>query len=194
MWASVTDLDDHVVLLDERDTPLGTHPRATVHTVDTPRHLAFSCYLFNAAGQVLLTRRALSKSTWPGVWTNSCCGHPRVQETFEHAIARRLDHELGVRAQDLRCVLPDFGYTARDVSGVLENEFCPVFTAQLVHPDRDVVPNPSEVSDWRWAAWEDVVSATQAAPFVFSPWAVQQIGLLQTSSLTPTGGATWRRE
>ena len=65
-----------VVLLDEHAQPIGTAPKASVHHRETPLHLGFSCYLFDPAGRVLLTQRALSKATWPGVWTNSYCGHP----------------------------------------------------------------------------------------------------------------------
>ena len=137
MAALSTDLDssvDHVVLLNPDREPVGSAPRAYVHTRDTPLHLAFSLYVFNEAGEVLLTRRALTKTTWPGVWTNTCCGHPRPGEEMSAAITRRLDHELGMEITDLECVLPDFGYRATDASGLVENEFCPVFRAR--RPDR----------------------------------------------------------
>ena len=70
--------------------------RAAVHHGNTPRHRAFSVYLIDTAGHVLLTRRSLSKLTWPGVWSNSCCGHPRPGETDVAAIHRRVREELGV--------------------------------------------------------------------------------------------------
>jgi isopentenyl-diphosphate delta-isomerase len=63
----MTTTEELVVLVDEDGTVVGTAPKATVHTVDTPRHLAFSCHVTNAAGEILITRRALSKKTWPGV-------------------------------------------------------------------------------------------------------------------------------
>jgi len=83
-------VSDDVVLVDDAGTPLGSAPRIDVHTEATPLHLAFSTYLFNALGEVLLTRRALGKKTWPGVWTNSCCGHPRPSESLEDAARRRI--------------------------------------------------------------------------------------------------------
>jgi isopentenyl-diphosphate delta-isomerase type 1 len=187
MAALSTDLDasvDHVVLLSTDREPVGSAPRAYVHTRDTPLHLAFSLYVFNESGEVLLTRRALTKTTWPGVWTNTCCGHPRPGEDMSAAIARRLDHELGMEITDLECVLPDFGYRATDASGLVENEFCPVFRAHVrihpesSHPNDPPLANPDEVLDWKWWKWNDVIEAARLTPFVFSPWSVQQMAQL----------------
>ncbi len=152
----------------------------TVHSRDTPLHLAFSLYLFDDAGRLLLTRRALGKTTWPGVWTNSCCGHPRPGEATEDAIRRRVEDELGLEVAELASALPDFRYRARDASGVVEYEICPVFTGRLVHPKGDLLPNPDEVMDWKWVTWEDLTAAARLTPFVFSPWAVLQVAELAT--------------
>ena len=88
---------EHVILLDEQDKPTGMLEKYAAHTLDTPLHLAFSCWLFNEQGQFLVTRRSLSKKAWPGVWTNSVCGHPQQGETFEQAVTRRCHFELGDR-------------------------------------------------------------------------------------------------
>ena len=78
---------EHVILLDKQDKPSGMLEKYAAHTLDTPLHLAFSCWLFNEQGQLLVTRRSLGKKAWPGVWTNSVCGHPQTGETFEQAVA-----------------------------------------------------------------------------------------------------------
>jgi len=169
------DLDELVVLLADDGTPIGTRAKADVHDQSTPLHLAFSLYLFDADDRLLLTRRALGKRTWPGVWTNTCCGHPGPGEDAEDAVRRRVGQELGIELAELTCVLPDFAYTAVDASGVVENEICPVFAARTLHPYADPVANPGEVMDWRWGQWQDIVGSVAATPYVFSPWSVLQV-------------------
>lgn len=185
MAGPLTDIeyaDDVVVLLDEGGSPIGVHAREEVHTDATPLHLAFSLYLFDDSGRVLLTRRALNKRTWPGVWTNSCCGHPRPGEEMASSIERRLGYELGMELSELECVLPDFAYRATDASGIVENEVCPVYRAYAVHPEVLFAPNSDEVMDWKWVAWDDLSSSIRGTPFLFSPWACAQVALLESGS------------
>ncbi len=170
---------DVVVLLDDDAVPIGTAPRATVHSTDTPLHLAFSCHLLDDDGRLLITRRALSKKTWPGVWTNSFCGHPRPGETFEQAVRRHADHELGLDVDEIAPVLPDFRYRAVDAAGVVENEVCPVFTARLAATRRTPTPNPDEVAELVWVEVADVLSVVERAPWALSPWLVAQVDALR---------------
>ena len=163
---------DLVVLVDEAGREVGTADRLSVHGPDTPLHRAFSLYLFDDHGRVLITRRALSKTTWPGVWTNACCGHPRPGEALTDAARRRLGEELGLTVSDLEVVLPDFRYRAVDASGVVEHELCPVLVGRA---QGELRPDPTEVAEHAWVAWEDLVLAARATPQVYSPWAVLQL-------------------
>ncbi|QGU01583.1 Isopentenyl-diphosphate Delta-isomerase [Corynebacterium kalinowskii] len=166
-----------VVLVAQDGTPTGTAPKASVHTTDTPLHLAFSCYVRNSEGHLLITRRSLHKLTWPGIWTNSMCGHPAPGESFEDAIQRRATTELGLPAGsliDVRPVLPDFSYRATDSSGIVEWEICPVFQAKLA-PGSEVAPFDREVDSYEWVDPAALISAVQSAPFAFSPWMVEQL-------------------
>jgi len=167
---------EQVTLLAEDGTAVGVLPKSEVHTSDTPLHLAFSCYVLDPAGRLLLTRRALTKRTWPGVWTNSFCGHPQPGEEMADAVRRHGLHELGLRVDELRLPLPDYRYRAVDASGIVENEICPVHVTVL---DQDPVANPGEVSEWEWVEPAAVAEAVALAPFAFSPWLVEQLPLLR---------------
>src|SRR3954454_24558691 len=111
---------ESVVLVADDGTPLGTADKSVIHDGDTPLHLAFSCHVFRPDGRVLITRRALGKRTFPGIWTNSFCGHPAPGEGVEDAVRRRAARELGLEIVRLDPVLPDFRYRATDASGILE--------------------------------------------------------------------------
>lgn len=163
---------EFVVLADEAGNPSGTADKALIHTADTPLHFAFSTWLIDDAGHTLLTRRALSKITWPGVWTNSFCGHPAPGETNEEAVHRRASHELGITLSHLEIVLPDFQYEALDSSGIREKEICPVFIARTLDAPS---PNPDEVDSYHWVAIKDLFTAVDAIPEVFSPWLVEEL-------------------
>ena len=167
---------EQVVLVDDDGRPVGVTDKATVHGPRTPRHLAFSCYGFDAAGRVLVTQRAPNK-TFPLVWTGTCCGHPAPGEAVGDAVHRRLRDELGVRARDLTEVLPDFSYRASD-GRVEENELCPVWVCLL---DGDPEPAPDEVAGWEWWDWAAFVTAATAPDSTLSPWARLQAPLLDAA-------------
>jgi len=172
-------IGQRVVLLNEQAVPIGSADKLRVHTTSTALHLAFSCYLFDESGRVLATRRALSKATWPGVWTNSFCGHPEPDEALEAAVERRARQELGIDVQDIQVVDPDFRYRAVDASGIVENEVCPVYTAKISGAP---LPHPDEVMEWVWVDRSSLARAVMSTPFVFSPWMVLQMRRLQWAS------------
>lgn len=162
---------EHVILLDAQGNPSGTLEKYAAHTFNTPLHLAFSCWLFNVEGQLLVTRRALSKKAWPGVWTNSVCGHPQLGESNEEAVIRRCRFELGVEITPPSPVFAAFRYRATDSNGIAENEVCPVFAARMTSA---LVPNSDEVMDYQWCDLAAVLRGIDATPWAFSPWMVMQ--------------------
>ena len=176
----MTHPEELVILLDDAGHEIGTAPKSEVHTTQTPLHRAFSCYLTDGEGNLLLSRRALSKLTWPGVWTNSFCGHPSPGESDAAAIQRRAREELGATVSSVEVVVPDFRYRAVDASGVVENEICPVYTAVLTSP---LDPDPDEVSEWTWVRASGLGAALDAAPAVFSPWMQLQFPALQDAGV-----------
>ena len=166
---------EHVVLLSDAGEPIGAAPKAGVHGLATPLHLAFSCYVHDDDGRLLVTRRALTKQSWPGVWTNSFCGHPRPAEPLADAVRRHARRELGAELVDLQLVLPDFRYRAVDPSGVMENEMCPVFRARALG---GLDPAPDEVLEHAWVRPADLARAARLTPWAFSPWLVLQLDKL----------------
>jgi isopentenyl-diphosphate delta-isomerase len=170
---------EEIVLLNADDEAVGTAPKAASHHRETPYHLAFSCYVVDTEGRVLITRRALSKRTFPGVWTGSCCGHPGPGEGLRDAVLRRLQDELGISGASLTSVLPAFQYRAVAEDGTLENERCPVVRAD-VPAGTPVARNPDEVEDAEWWSWQrclDLAARPEA-----SPWY-----RLQLAELAPLG-------
>ncbi|WP_134119757.1 isopentenyl-diphosphate Delta-isomerase [Kribbella kalugense] len=165
--------DERVVLVDDDGRAIGTEAKATVHHAATPLHLAFSSYVVDTAGRVLLTQRAFEKPTWPGVWTNSCCGHPLPEEPVEQAVRRRLADELGIIVESADLVLPEFRYRAEMPTGVVENEICPVYRVWWTG---DPTPNPAEVASYRWVEWSELRDIPD-----LSPWCLLQLDQLTAS-------------
>ncbi len=152
-------ISDQVVLVTPQGEARGTLLKSEAHGTDTPLHLGFSCHAIDGRGRVLVTRRALSKRTWPGVWTNSFCGHPGPGEAWEDAVRRHGMSELGLAIHEVVSALPDFRYRATDASGVVENEICPVFTASA-----EDLPEPNPTRSWRRHGWPRMICAAPWRP------------------------------
>lgn len=170
---------EYIVLLDEDLHEIGTAPKLASHHMHTPLHKAFSCYIFDDQGRFLVTRRALSKKVWPGIWTNSLCGHPGPGESDHDAIARRAHEELGMTVRDITILLPHYRYTTPPFDGVIENEICPVYAARL---NSASTVNPDEVEDIYWTPWHDYTHDLITHPDKFSYWATDQYKQLKTST------------
>lgn len=167
--------EELVVLCDPSGAAIGTELKATVHHANTPLHLAFSCYVFDSDGWLLVSRRAAGKRTWPSIRTNSCCGHPLPGESMTAAITRRLQDELGVTVAGPELVLPGFSYRATMADGTVENELCPVYRA--IADSRTVHPAPDEVAEAWWQPWAEFAAADLPAD-PRSPWSDQQVAAL----------------
>ena len=171
--------DDMVVLVDEENNALATARKAETHNADTKLHRAFSVFLFNSKGELLLQRRAFGKKTWPGTWSNSCCGHIMLNERTDQAAARRLAFELGLRGIELEMALPHFRYRA-EKDGIVENEICPVFVG---FTDQEPSLNPDEVAETKWVPWDDFLRSIRRSDCELSPWAVEEGHLLEESGV-----------
>lgn len=170
-------MEEHVVLVDEQNNQIGTAPKDTVHSTDTPLHRGFSIFVFNVKGELLLTKRAATKKTFPDMWTNTVCGHPAPGESVVDAAKRRLKAELGLEVSDIKEVAP-YRYRFADARGIVENEICPVLVG---YNNEDPTPNTQEVSSWRWVAWREFLEEIKANPTVFSPWSVAEARFIEQS-------------
>jgi undecaprenyl diphosphate synthase/isopentenyl-diphosphate delta-isomerase type 1 len=173
-------MKEKIVLLNNMHEPIGTALKLASHHANTPLHLAFSCYVFNSKGEILVTRRASTKKVWPGVWTNSVCGHLMPGESFEKAIKRRLWQELGIHAEQhkFQNILPKYRYETPLFRGIKENELCPVFATRL---DETPNPNPSEVEDFGWMSWKDFQLFLKKESKQSSYWTKDQVNNMKNN-------------
>ncbi|MET8981204.1 isopentenyl-diphosphate Delta-isomerase [Streptomyces sp. NPDC004539] len=171
-----------IVLLDEEWNMTGTAAKREVHRQDTPLHLAFTAYVFDDAGRFLLTRRSPAKRTWPGVWTNSFCGHPLPGESLEAAVRRRLAAELGCTAERIDPVLAAVRYRAVMDNGITENEVGPAVRVRLATPP---VLDTREVDSARWLPWAHLLEEIDQDRAELSPWSVVTIERLRALGPDP---------
>ncbi|OGG40398.1 isopentenyl-diphosphate delta-isomerase [Candidatus Jorgensenbacteria bacterium RIFCSPLOWO2_01_FULL_45_25b] len=167
-------MTEHVVLVTEKDEVLGVLPKFEAHGIITPLHRAFSLFIFNSNGELLLQQRALSKKTWPGVWSNSCCGHPQLGESTIDAVRRRTKEELSVTLDKIECVAPYRYQYARD--NVMENEICPIHVA---YSDTQPTPNPTEVAAVRYVPWAEFLAEIKTNPGRYSEWCEEESLILE---------------
>jgi isopentenyl-diphosphate delta-isomerase len=164
--ALAVDDPEAIVLVDEQDRPVGYAAKLPPHQDGGRLHRAFSVFLFDAGGRMLLQRRALGKYHFGGLWTNACCSHPRRGQLVAAGAAARLRYELGI-AVPLSPLLT-FIYRAHDpVSGLTEHELDHVFVGRF---DGTPTPNPAEVMDLAWVAPADLLADVARRPERFTPW------------------------
>ena len=170
-----------IVLVDDEGRSIGAMPKPLVHHGETPLHRAFSAYLFDEAGRLLITRRALDKATFPGMWTNTVCGHPGPDEDDTSAIARRARFELGLDVDGIRPALPGYRYRA-EFRGVVENEICPVYLGRFSGAP---APDPTEVGEWALVDWTAFRERQASEGDAWSPWCREQARLIEEAGLVP---------
>jgi isopentenyl-diphosphate delta-isomerase len=157
---------DELILVDEHDNAVGFETKLRAHEAGGKLHRAFSVFIFNRAGEMLLQRRAVTKYHFGGLWTNACCSHPRRGEETLDAAHLRLRHELGFDT-DLRELFASV-YRAEDpTSGLTEHEFDHVFVGEFDGMPR---PNPDEVGEWKWVSPVGLIADVRANPQSYTPW------------------------
>lgn len=166
---------EFVVLVDEQNHEIGTRPKEGTHTTYTPLHRGFSLFLFNNKKEVLVTRRSHTKKTFPGIWTNTVCGHPGPGESTVAAATRRLNEELHIGGIEIKEVSP-YRYRFTDIHGIVENEICPILVG---FGEAKPTVNEKEVASWKWVPWKDFLSDTVRNPTSYSPWCVEEAAIIE---------------
>jgi isopentenyl-diphosphate delta-isomerase len=157
-------MPEYILTVDENDNVTGKEEKIKTHR-EGRLHRAFSIFVFNSKGELLLQKRAKSKYHSSGLWTNTCCSHQRAGENLEEAVHRRLKEEMG-----FDCELKEaftFTYRVKFDNGLSENEYDHVFFGKF---DGKPEPNPKEVDDWKWVSLEELRKDIQKNPDDYTYW------------------------
>ncbi len=165
---------DELILVDENDFEIGFKEKFACHIGFGILHRAFSVFIFNSKGELLIQKRADEKMLWNGFWSNSCCSHPRRDEDIKDAAARRIVEELGI-ACSLRYIYK-FNYAANFESVGSEREVCSVFIGRC---DDEVVVDSDEISDFRWIKIPDLLQDIFLNSEKYTPWFKLEVEELQ---------------
>ena len=155
---------EEVVLVDENDNEVGTAEKLEAHKKGL-LHRAFSVFIFNSKGELLLQRRASDKYHSGGLWSNTCCSHPRPGEKLISAATRRLKEEMGIETTLSQTF--SFTYKVNLENGLTEHEYDHVFLGVF---DGSPKVNPSEATDWKWIDVEDLKKDIEANPRKYTYW------------------------
>jgi len=161
----VSSASEQLILVDELDREIGAKLKSECHEGNGILHRAFSIFVFNDSDELLLQKRSGEKPLWPNYWSNTCCSHPRVGETMDEAVIRRLRQELG-----FECPLEfmyKFKYQARYGAVGAEHEYCWVYFGRYTGP---VDVNISEIAEWRFVGVDGLETELQEKPDSFTPW------------------------
>jgi len=159
-------MEEQVLLVDQHDAVLGAVGKLEAHEKGL-LHRAFSVFIFDRDGNLLMQRRAAGKYHSAGLWANTCCGHPRPAEALESAARRRLREEMGIACQLEHQF--HFVYHANFQNGLQEHEVDHVFFGQC---DAPPIPNAEEVQEWRYTSLADLDNELQRSPERFTAWLI----------------------
>lgn len=157
-------MEEFVVLIDEQDNQLGLMEKQQAHVAGL-LHRAFSVFIFNEKGELLMQQRAADKYHSPLLWTNTCCSHPRENETYKEAAIRRLEEEMGFVCE----IEPKFHFIYKAQLGerLFEHELDHVFTGTY---SGEIKINPEEVNAYKWMKMEDLIQDMKDNPAEYTVW------------------------
>jgi isopentenyl-diphosphate delta-isomerase len=162
----MSDIKNLLVLVDRKDNVLGYEEKIKCHLGTGLTHRAFSIFIFNNKNEILIQKRAKGKMLWPGFWANTCCSHPRKDESYKKATKRRLKEEMGIDV-NLKLVFK-FYYQAKYKNIGSENELCAVLVGK--YNGDEINSNPEEVEEWKWISVKELKKDIKQNPNIYAPW------------------------
>lgn len=174
----VSSSSEELILVDELDREIGRSAKSDCHAGNGILHRAFSIFIFNSRDELLLQRRSVEKPLWPDYWSNACCSHPRVGESMDEAVSRRLLQELGFECP--LTFLYKFKYHAQYGAVGAEHEYCWVYFG---HYDGAIDVNEREISEWRFVDLASMDTEIASAPERFTPWLKMEWAQITNSHL-----------
>ncbi|WP_333995503.1 isopentenyl-diphosphate Delta-isomerase [Burkholderia orbicola] len=175
-------MDEQLVLIDADDVPVGTCGKMQAHR-EGLLHRAFSIFVFNSCGRLLLQQRAFDKYHSGGLWSNTCCGHPRPDEKLEQATHRRLNEEMG-----FSCALRKVDtllYRASFANGLVEHELTHILAGAF---DGSPAPDPAEAAAWRWIDIPELIEWLDTEPAAFTVWFRYMVERIRTQGILVWAG------
>jgi isopentenyl-diphosphate delta-isomerase len=160
---------EEVILVDSEDRQVGTEEKMKAHQ-DASLHRAFSVFIVNSRGEMMIQKRSPGKYHCPGLWTNTCCSHPRPGEETRDGAVRRLKEEMGFEC-DLKEIF-SFTYKAGFENSLTEHEFDHVFLGEC---DKEPNPDPEEVEEWKWIEISELQRDMKENPAKYTPWFKESI-------------------
>lgn len=157
-------MEEKIILVDEKDNEIGSGEKLKVHQ-EGKLHRCFSLFVFNSKGELMLQERAKSKYHSGGLWTNTCCSHPRAGEKIEEAVHRRLREEMGFDCEVKEIF--SFIYKAKLDHGLWEHEFDHVFIGKF---DKEPKINPEEAEGWKWIGLDELKKDMAKSPENYTVW------------------------
>lgn len=157
-------IEDKVILVDVNDNQIGLMPKLEAHEKGV-LHRAFSVFIFNNNGELMLQKRALTKYHSPGLWTNTCCSHQREGESNIYSAKRRLSEEMGFVTELQEKT--SFIYKAKFDNGLIEHELDHIIVGNY---NQSPIINSFEVDSWKWMSMEDIKNNIKDQPYNYTAW------------------------
>jgi len=174
---------ENLILVDKNDNQIGIEEKVKCHLPDGKLHRAFTIFLFNQEGKLLLTQRSMSKMLWPGDWDGTVASHPRQSEDYISSAERRLPEELGVSCKLEYLYKFEYHVPYKNIGS--ENEVCGTLIGILDDPSKIKLVE-GEISDIKWVTVEEIISDITKTPQIFCPWLLVALYFLSESSSKPS--------